>query len=354
MAAPPRSIAYAASFLGLVMTGVAAWLIYASGGTIDDIGHLQAIVSNGEPVSVTVEEGASPREIGEALEDARVIDSASRFQVLVAFMGFDRLLQAGEYEFQPGTPALEAIYRIRRGEVSEDAFTVLEGWRLEEIADAAAEHGIAREDFFTAASDPSRYEFGFLAGLPSGTTLEGYLYPARYAIGSQQTAEELVAQMLQAFNDNVPVGVRESAPQVGLTFHQVVTLASIIEREAQVAEERPVMAQVFLSRLAQGINLDADPTVQYAVSQNPASVAEFGYWKGGLTEEDLLTDSPYNTYVYGGLPPGPIANPRLESILAVLNPSSTNYLYFVAKPDGTHAFAETFEEHLENVEEFQR
>jgi UPF0755 protein len=158
--------------------------------------------------------------------------------------------------------------------------------------------------------------------------------------------------MLQTFEDIVPPGVRESAADVGLTFHEALTLASVIEREAQVPEERPIMAQVFLSRLALGIPLEADPTVQFAVAEDPASVAEFGYWKAGLTNDDLLADSPYNTYQNGGLPPGPIANPGLESILAVMNPADTSYFYFVARPDGSHAFAETFEEHLQNVQEF--
>lgn len=349
-----RLVSIGASFSAVVLASVAAWLIYDGGGdSIDDVGPLRAGVAAGEPVTVTVEEGDSPQVIGKTLEEAGVIDSATRFQVLVAFMGYDRLLQAGEYEFSQGTPALEAIYRMRRGEVSENVFTVIEGWRLEEIADAASEQGVPREELIAAASDPPRYQFDFVAGITAGATLEGYLYPARYTVGAEETAEELVTEMLQAFDDNVSAGVRDSASQVGLSFHEVVTLASIIEREAQVADERPIMAQVFLSRLEQGIPLEADPTVQYAISQDPASVEEFGYWKAGLTEGDLGLDSPYNTYQNAGLPPGPIANPRLESILAVLNPADTNYLYFVAKPDGSHAFAETFEEHQQNVEEFQ-
>jgi UPF0755 protein len=347
----PRLVRYGATFIALVLTVVAAWFIYGSADMIDDV-ELGPSVRGGSPITVIVEDGQSPEDIGEALEEAGVIDSATRFKVLVAFMGYDQLLQAGEYEFREGTPALEAIYRMRRGEVSENALTVIEGWRLEEIADAAAEQGIPRDEFIAAAADPSRHALDFLADLPAGATLEGYLYPARYSVGSEETAADLVTEMLQAFGETVPAGVRESAAQVGLTFHEVVTLASIIEREAQVAEERPIMAQVFLSRLELGMTLDADPTVQYAVSEDAASVADFGYWKPGLTEDDLLTDSLYNTYVYAGLPPGPIANPRLDSITAVLNPSPTNYLYFVAKPDGSHAFAETFEEHQQNVEEF--
>lgn len=349
-----RPIPIAATVIAAFLTAVAAYFVFTSGDAVDDVAPFEPVTRGDTPILVTVAEGDIPQNIGETLEEAGVIESATRFQVLVAFMGYDQLLQAGEYEFTEGTPTLSAIYRMRRGEVSSSAVTVIEGWRFEEIADAAAEQGIPRDEFIAAASAPASFAIDFLAGLPPGASLEGYLYPATYSVGASDSAAELLTEMLQAFDENVPLGVRESASQVGLTFHQVVTLASIIEREAQVADERPIMAQVFLSRLELGIPLEADPTVQYAVAEDPTSVAEFGYWKVGLTEEDLLTDSLYNTYVYAELPPGPIANPRLESILAVLNPSDTNYLYFVARPDGSHAFAETFEEHLQNVEEFQQ
>ncbi len=136
-------------------------------------------------------------------------------------------------------------------------------------------------------------------------------------------------------------------------MNEVVTLASIIEREAKVPSERPIMAQVFLSRLAQAIPLEADPTVQYALAADPKSVAAYGYWKKELSAVDLRINSLYNTYQVSGLPPGPICSPGLEAIRAVLKPASTHYLYFVAKPDGSHLFAETFEEHLKNIKKAQ-
>ena len=134
-------------------------------------------------------------------------------------------------------------------------------------------------------------------------------------------------------------------------MHEIVVLASIIEREAQVAEERPVIASVFVNRLARGMPLQADPTVQYALGNDPASVQQYGYWKRELSNADLGSTSPYNTYAHSGLPPGPIANPGLDSILAALEPADTNYLYFVARPGGCHAFAETLAEHNRNVRE---
>ena len=137
-----------------------------------------------------------------------------------------------------------------------------------------------------------------------------------------------------------------------MTIHQVVTLASIVEREAVRPDERPLIAGVFLNRLLLGMPLDADPTVQYALANESASETVYGYWKE-LSQEDLAVDSPYNTYRYAGLPPGPICSPGLASIEAVLDPELTDYLYFVAREDGSHAFATTFEEHIQNVEKYR-
>jgi UPF0755 protein len=160
--------------------------------------------------------------------------------------------------------------------------------------------------------------------------------------------------MLDNFDRRFAPEMRAEATRRGLTIHQVVTLAAIVEREAVVAAERPRIAGVFLNRLQRGMKLQADPTVQYAVAgPSPSRLAE-SYWKQGLTPLDLGVDSPYNTYRYDGLPPGPIANPGLASIRAVLEPEQTDYLYFVAKPDGSHAFARTLREHDDNVARYLR
>jgi len=343
----------AAVVLVLVLTGVAVWLVaYGPGNDLDDVSGYEPVESpGGEPVTVVVEPGAATETIANSLESTGAIASATQFRVLVALMGYDHLLQQGEYEFDRATSELDAVYRMRRGLVSTKSVTVVEGWRLEEIADAVAAQGIPRNDFIAAARRTD-YEFPFLEDLGVGQRLEGYLFPATYTIRRRDNAQDIVQQMLQAFSDNVPVAVQDQAEELGLTLHEVVTLASIIEREAVVAEERPIMAQVFLRRLRLGMPLEADPTVQYALGNEPENVSEFGYWKQGLTLDDLEVDSPYNTYLDTGLPPGPISNPRLDSINAVVNPAGTNYLYFVAKEDGSHAFAETLQEHLENIDLF--
>ncbi len=345
---------YVASLtMGLFLVAAAVWVIVRSPGEIDDVAPYRPPPSpTGEPVEVTVQAGQAPAAIADALERTGVIESDTQFRVLVSLMGYDRLLQAGDYEFARNTPVLDVIYRLRNGVVSTRSVTVIEGWRLEEIADALEAQGIPRDQFL-AAADSTDYEYDFLADLPFGATLEGFLYPATYPVRSKDTAETMVRKMLDAFAQNVPAETAQQAQDQGLTLHEVLTLASIIQREAKVAEEKPIMAQVFLTRLRLGMTLGADPTVQYAIAEDPANVEEFGYWKAGLTLDDLEYDSPYNTYLTYGLPPGPICSPAADTILAVLKPSDTNFLYFVAKPDGSHAFAETLDEHRANIEKYQ-
>ena len=348
-----RLLSYLAVLLALLMSALAIWQINKSPDVIEEVVATPiAPTPLPEAVEVPIRPGQGPKEIGETLEDLGIIDSAIQFRVLVALLGYDRLLQAGDYEFDVGTPALDVVYRMRRGVVSSRFVTVVEGWRLEQIADALEEKGIPRQDFLIAAR-AGEYEFDFLQGLDPDQTVEGYLFPATYYFRRSDSARDIVRRMLEAFDENVPAGLRQEALQAGLSLHDVLTIASIVEREAQVAEERPIIAQVFLKRLRLGMPLDADPTVQYAVAAEPGSPETYGYWKQQLTLADLEVDSPHNTYRVVGLPPGPIANPGLDSIVAVIRPAKTNYLYFVAKPDGSHAFAKTLEEHLENVRKYQ-
>ena len=345
-----------AAVLTLAMTAATAWVILGSPDLIDEVPPAPAPTPSATapaPVGVSVEPGEGVIQIGDALEDAGVIDSAIQFRVVVALLGYEEMLQAGDYELEPNMPVLQAVYRMRRGILSPNFVTVVEGWRLEQIADALDELGIISREEFLKATVAGNFDFDFLKRLGPLTPLEGYLLPATYFYRRSDTADDLIQQMLEAMDKGFTEELRSEALDAGLTMHGVLTLASIIEREAKVPEERPIMAQVFLKRLRLGIPLEADPTVQYAVAEDPASVEEFGYWKTELTKADLGVDSPYNTSRYGGLPPGPISAPRMDSILAVIHPADTNYLYFVARPDGSHAFAETFEEHQRNIEEFR-
>ena len=356
-----RLYPFAAAGVSVVLAAVVLWQVVESS---NDLGDVPAYSPRPLPSDlvpeVTVDQGMSPRDIGNRLENAGVITSATQFSILVSLLGYDGILQAGDYEFDLGTPALTAVYRIRQGQTTTRSITVTEGWRLEEVADALDKLGIPRDEFLSEAvtrnfarssARPDGYDF--LPTTGRNVSLEGYLYPATYPVRKDDTPESILNKMLKAFQDNVTPDIRSAAQSVGLDQHDVITLASIIEREAVVPDERPIIAQVFLSRLRQGMSLEADPTVQYAVAQDAASVAQFGYWKKDLTRADLDVDSPYNTYLNSGLPPGPICNPRLESIEAVVHPATTNYLYFVAKGDGTHAFATTLQEHLDNIKKYQ-
>jgi UPF0755 protein len=343
----------AAAALALMFISVAVWLVAAGpGNDVDDVqGYKPVETRPDEPVTVIVEAGEGSNSIANELERSGAIESATQFRVLVAFLGYGSLLQAGEYEFGRNTPELDAAYRIRRGLVSTKSVTVVEGWRVEEIAEAVAAQGIPRNEFVAAARRLD-YVFPFLEDRRTGERLDGYLFPATYTFRRRDTARDVVQQMLQTFSDSLPETFQQQAAGLGLTLHEALTLASIIGREAVVPEERAVMAQVFLRRLRLGIPLEADPTVQFALASDPEFDADGGYWKQGLTNEDLEIASPYNTYVETGIPPGPICSPGLDSINAVVNPADTNYLYFVAKPDGSHAFAETFQQHLDNIEAF--
>ena len=348
-----RFFPIAAAGVSLLLGALAVWQVVESSNDLDDVPpYSPAATPFDGVVEISIEVGMSPRDIGERLEEGAVITSATQFNILAALLGYEGILQAGEYEFQPGTPALTVLYRIRYGQTSSRSVTVVEGWLLEEVADAVEEQGISRDEFIAEAR-ARNFDFDFLSGAGRNATLEGYLHPATYPIRKDDTARTLLEKMLGAFGDSLTPDIESGAQAAGLDLHDVVTLASIIEREAVAPEERPIMAQVFLSRLRQGIPLEADPTVQYAVAESAASVRQFGYWKQELTRADLETDSPYNTYANDGLPPGPICNPRMDSISAVVHPATTNYLYFVAKGDGSHAFASTLEEHLQNVEKYR-
>ncbi|HEY5638562.1 MAG TPA: endolytic transglycosylase MltG, partial [Dehalococcoidia bacterium] len=272
-----RASLLAAAFAA-ILTVFVAWLVIANPASVGDVAPYEPQPSPGVAISVTIDPGDGSSAIAEKLEIAGVIESGSRFRVLVQLLGFDRLLQAGTYDLQEDMPALEVLYRIRNGVVTTRFVTVVEGWQLAEIADAVAAQGIDRDDFLVAAASRD-YDYPFVAEIPGGESLQGYLYPATYPLRAGDTAETLVDAMLAAFEANIPEDVAAQAAAVGLTLHETVALASIIEREAVVPEEKPIMAQVFLSRLRFGFRLEADPTVQFALADAGADTGPDGYWK---------------------------------------------------------------------------
>jgi UPF0755 protein len=312
--------------------------------------------AEGEIVRVTIPNGANARQIVDALDAAGAISDAEALRVLLRLTGAGVDLQAGRYNFRVRTSPAEALRVLRGGPNGVQRITVREGLRVEEVGDLVVQQGLATAEEWRAALKKPRHE-PFLAGRPPDADLTGYLFPASYDFDSKTSAETLIQVMLDTFGERV-APLSDEARANNMTLHQLVTLASIVERETAFPEERATIAAVFRNRLQAGIGLQADPTVQFALTKGedgPASVEAFGYWKKELSPGDLAIDSPYNTYLLPGLPPGPIANPGLRSIEATLRPAPVDFIYFVAAPscDGKHLFASTLDEHNRNVAAFR-
>lgn len=306
-------------------------------------------------VSYTLKEGSTAAVVGEELEALGVVRSGFQFRMLAELMGVENSLSADEHILRRNSAVPDVIraLTVSGGVVDVVRVTFPEGIRIEEMAIRAEEAGIGTRQEFLDAAAAAQLPEDFLVGKPEGSDLQGYLFPDTYIFPAGVSAEVLVAEMIATLDSRFNAELRAAVRAQGLTLHQALTMASIVEREAVLMEERPLIASVFLNRYNIGMKLDADPTTQFAAALDPVSVLEFGYWKTELTVADLQNPSPYNTYQNAGLPPGPITNPGLASIEAVANPATTNYFYFVAdaiKADGSHAFAETLDQHNVNVE----
>ena len=303
-------------------------------------------------IPFTIPVGATTSNVAQSLHEAGLIRSEVLFEVLVSRRGMDGQLRQGTFLLRSDM-TLDEI--IRAFSSTQQTVTFPEGWRIEEMADRlSVQSDIDESEFLRIARDRAAMfsgEFAFLEGLPEDQTLEGYLFPDTYRIDAATTAEDLIRRMLQRFGQIFDVSLQEAADGMEMSVHEVVTLASIVEREAVLDEERPLIAGVFHNRLASDIPLQADPTVQYVIGRTESGGR---WWKPDITRDDFATQSPYNTYVVDGLPPGPIAAPGLKSIQAVVKPDETPYLFFVARGDGSHAFAETNKEHELNMKQYLR
>jgi UPF0755 protein len=298
-------------------------------------------------VDLEVEEGETAGAVVAQLERVGVVSDGRLLEGFLRYRGLDTGIQAGRYQLSGEMTITELAQTLQRASLSEYSITVLEGWRREQIADLIDRRPFAFDGatFLSASQTPPADSplAEQLAGVPS---LEGFLFPDTYQLPPESRAEDLVARMLENFQERVSPELRAGFREQDLTLVEAVSLASIIEREAVIPEERPVIASVFLNRIRAGMRLEADPTVQFALGRGPDGT----WWKSTLTAEDLKDPSVYNTYVHPGLPPGPIANPGLESLRAVAFPAETGYFFFRARCDGSgeHVFSETFEEHLQN------
>jgi UPF0755 protein len=292
---------------------------------------------------VEIVPGSNPQTMGRALAAAGVVDGAIAFRIAVWLEGAGRRLQAGEYRFDAAMTPRAVVDKLVRGDVFLRPVTFREGLTIRQMAEIFAERGLGSADeFIAAASKP-----GPIRELdPRATDLEGYLFPDTYTLPRRTTAEDLVARMVERFENALTPELRQQAAARGLTVRELVTLAALVEKETAKAEERPLVAAVYANRLKIGMGMQADPTVIYALERA-------GLYTGNLTRAGLQFDSPYNTYRYAGLPPGPIAAPGQASLEAAANPAAVPYLYFVSRNDGSHAFATTLAEHNRNVFEYQ-
>jgi UPF0755 protein len=319
---------------------------------------LASPVTSREQVSYTLAKGRSASDVGNDLEKLGVIRSSRQFELLVSLMGVQDKLSAGDYELNKDSATASVVNELTvKDAVPTIKVTFPEGIRIEEMASVAAKAGFGTNQQFLDAVKQAKLPPEIAAMVPpvdppGGYRLQGFLFPDTYILPAGASAQNLVDLMLKTFVERFTPDLQAAAQTHGLTPYQAITLASIVEREAVLESERPLIAGVFYNRLAAGDMLGADPTVQFAVALDPASVAKYGYWKKELTVDDLANKSPYNTRLVAGMPPGPITNPGLASIKAVANPAVTKDYYFVAdakKGDGSHLFAETAEQHAANI-----
>jgi UPF0755 protein len=295
----------------------------------------------------SIDMGEPTKSIVSRLKNQGLIRDPQVMLNYLVYAGLDTTIQAGTYRLNPAMSALQIARKLQDPTPSEVDFRILPGWRAEEIAAALPTSGLAIRptDFLNAVALPPS-DYPFLEELPELASLEGYLFPDSYQPGRETNVNELIALILANFDRQVDQELRQGFSQQGLTLHQAITLASIVEREAVIDEEMPVIASVFLNRLAVGMKLDSDPTVQYALGYNPEQDT---WWTNPLSKKDLQVNSPYNTYLNPGLPPGPISNPGLAALKAIAYPANTDYYYFRAACDGSgrHLFSQTYEQHLQ-------
>ena len=313
-------------------------------------------------IPFTVEQGETATNVANRLEQMGLVSDAGLFALYMRYNGIDKQLEAGDFELAASMSMPEMAQALQRAIVREITVTVPEGWRAEQVGDLLQEQGVMDAANFLAAvraGDPVALGLGQFPALddrPPQASFEGYLFPDTYRIPARARPAEMLEAMLGNFEDKVPAELRAAAAQSGLSLYQAVVLASIVEREAVQADERPLIASVYRNRLSGfcdaevgGLYLQADPTVQYARGR-PGN----WWWKPQSVEEYKLVQDPYNTYLYPGLPPGPIANPGLSALQAAVRPAETQYCFFVATgDDGRHVFARTFAEHENNVQLYQ-
>jgi UPF0755 protein len=290
---------------------------------------------------VEISRGMGIKQISTLLKRQEIIKYPLLFSTWARLTGVDQRIKAGEYSLSASLPPVDILALLEKGEIVLHKATIPEGSNIRQIAQILAAKGLVDEaEFIAAAHDQELIK---RRNIPTDS-LEGYLFPDTYHFQKGVSAKAVVRTMLEQFDRNVPAQWRRRIEEMGFTLHQMVTLASLIEKEVGVDDERALISAVYHNRLKANIRLQCDPTVIYAVPD----------FDGNLTRKHLKLDSPYNTYRYRGLPPGPIANPGRASIEAAMNPADVDYVYFVSRNDGTHQFSTTLKEHNRAVFKYQK
>ncbi len=290
---------------------------------------------------VLVRPGQSFDATAENLYKMGIVKSPFKFKLLARFKGYDKQIKAGEYLFSPSMPPNTILTHLSKGKVRLHRLTVPEGYNIYQIASLVADSGLGmKKDFLSTAADLS-----FVHEMKiEANTFEGYLFPDTYYFPKGVTPQKIIRTMVKRFRRVFVPEWEKRAASLGLSIHQVVTLASIIEKETGAALERPVISSVFHNRLKKRMRLESDPTVIYGIIKD---------FDGNITRKHLKTWTPYNTYKIAGLPPGSIASPGIKAIEAALFPAETRFLYFVSKGDSTHKFSATINEHNRAVRKYQ-
>lgn len=290
---------------------------------------------------VEIKPGMTLKQVAHLLADKELLSEPSTFMLYTYLQGEQNHIQAGEYRFSPSMPPRDILEALTSGMAVLYTVTIPEGYRITDIAGLLEAKGLVDKPAFIEAT--RNRELLESLHIPSGS-LEGYLYPETYKFSKAGGARRIVQTLLDTFKERVLQPERvQQAEAMQFTFHEIVTLASLIEKETGLGKERKLISSVFHNRLAKNMRLQTDPTVIYAMVN----------FDGNIRKKDLSIDSPYNTYKHFGLPPGPIASPGLESIQAALDPEETDFLYFVSRKDGSHQFSTNYKDHIRAVQKYQ-
>ncbi|TWH48919.1 endolytic transglycosylase MltG [Sporomusa sp. KB1] len=326
-----------------IVIGILAATILSFGALLVGWTLTEPVSSKGEPILVSIKTGTPAKVIAEDLEKQNLIKNAVVFRVAAKLQGLENSLQAGEYSISPAMPVRQMLTMMSQGQTAYQQFTVPEGYTVDQIAELLAEKKLANPEKFKALAK-NFAPFSYMAANPNTKySVEGFLFPDTYRLARGTSEEELLTMMVKQFDAKMTPDSRQRAAELGLSIREVIIMASLVEKEAKLNEEQPVIAGVFANRIKQNMPLQSCATIQYIL----------GYPKAELTIQDTEIASPYNTYQIMGLPPGPIANPGTAAIKAVLSADKTDYLYFVADKQGKHHFSNSYAEHLLAINQVQ-